>query len=300
MQFFMSRLLTTTTLLLSYFLSYGQENICDCAMLNSLDVDSYEQFFQPRTISMKKVGQVSISVLNGTDTTKEMKIYFDAKGQFIKTQNYYRDTVRSQIKYERNHAGQITKEIFSYFYLVKKGTEEVWTITDYKYNQSGKLTEKRDRDFEGKIVNDSRTNFTQYRYNNEGRIIKKINNVYSEDIGGSVSISSTEFTSEYKSTIKTMVDNKLSSTRNETYDSEWRIQKAEDFDYENKLAYSMVYSYDKENRLTKLSVKGGESGVTECAEGIDYENEYLYKDDLLETINYTFDSGNCKLILRYR
>jgi hypothetical protein len=141
---------------------------------------------------------------------------------------------------------------------------------------------------------------SQYKYNNEGRIIKKINNVYSEDIGGSVSISSTEFTLDHKSTIKTFVNNKLNSTRNETYDANWRIQKAEDFDYENKLAYSMRYFYDKENRLIKFSVRGGESGVTECSEGIDFENEYFYKDDLLETINYTFDSGNCKLILRYR
>jgi hypothetical protein len=160
MQLIMTRLLTTTTLLLSYFLSYGQEKICDCAILKSLDVDSYGQLFQPRKISTKKVGQVSILALNGTDTTKEMAIYFDAKGQFIKTQKYYRDTVRSQIKYERNQGGQITKEIFSYFYLIEKGTEEVWTITDYKYDQLGQLTEKRDRDFDGKIVNDSETNFT--------------------------------------------------------------------------------------------------------------------------------------------
>jgi hypothetical protein len=147
--------------------AFSQKEVCACASYSSLQYEiNYENIFPHDTIRKEKITQVIIYTTGNSSEnpstplfTKyiESKFHFDKNG-YVSCRIQYRAGRPNEIyEFERNEAGQVTKQTFTYLdSLGQKYLGFPPQITDYSYDNNNNLVLEKQRDVKGQIVDEKK------------------------------------------------------------------------------------------------------------------------------------------------
>ncbi len=211
--------------------NYSQEK-CVCCTYNSIDnYDLFEEFFNPDKI-------VENGITNSTVFTTEKfgdtinnylqaKFTFNEKGYVTDRKWYNRGgKAHSIYEYKRNQLNQITKITFTYLDSNEVKSDFMKPeVKDYYYDSNNKLIKIKERDYNGKIQEDSISHYTKYEYKNgkKSRILRHYywdgsvnaeHNYYDRNIS---------YKSKFESYSEMLLDNELWLKIKENYNENGKV-----------------------------------------------------------------------------
>lgn len=297
----------TTFLAISTIWSLAQ-NSCDCCSYTALQNRSvYETILLPSLIKKRGIHEIVVYT-QAESKYKETKFKFDMNGQITSRIWYNRmGKPHSIYEYERNAAGKVTKETFSYLDSLENKSTGFFSskITDFSYDEKNRMVKSKERDEDGKVIDDSRANFTKYVYDAQGRVIKETSQYYFYVNAPETSQYITTFVykdNEFISEAKTYKNNNLFLTSQISYNKSWKPLSEDDFNnLTNEVASQTTYKYDSLDRLIEYITKAGKGSASECPDGGTYMEKYIFdKEGLIEKIIHAYDNIKCIMTIEYR
>lgn len=296
-------------------LTHGQSDVCECCAYNSLKFKSeFTGIFPPDLIQKQKIHHVTIYTETSDASSKttapkylEMKFTMDGRGQVTsKTEYNRRGKPHAIYEFERNPLGYVMKETFTYLDSLERKSTGLLApeVIDYTYDQTNKLTKTKERDSNGNIVLDQKSNYSTFRYDSKGRLIKETRQYYYEDSDPETSIYTTVFNyfdDKLAGKSKTYENKKLFLTTKVTYNKVWKPVKEDGYNnLMSKPSSNTIYKYDSKDRLIYFSTKAGEGSGSECPDGGTFTETYKYDNKgLLSKIVHSFGENKCIMTFEY-
>ncbi len=245
--------------------------------------------------------------MRGDSSYREMKFIFDSEGRVAVRTLYNRKGIpHSVYNFDRNIDGFIIKQTFNYIDSLEQPFENSSPeVIDFSYDTKERISKKKERDFYGKIRDDSESTYTTYQYDDKGRIIEEYRQYYYE--GKTDNEVSKYFTdwmfddSKSTSISETWLNNNLFLSTKTTYNSKGKpLSEIQFNNLRKKHAGQTKYKYNENNQLIWFSIRSGEGSISECPDGGTYTESYSYgNDDLIKSIEHSYGLTTCKMVFNY-
>lgn len=300
---------------------------CDYSLTTEADNREFEKKFPPEIIVKNKIKEVTIYTVarkgkvTARDTNsivikkplfpeyKELRFYFNAKGYIVKLLDYYDGKPSNFIVFERNTKNKIIKETFNYSDSTEKIVQSKMfppQIKDYTFDAKGNLVKVKERDYNGVVLADDKSQYRLYEYDSKKKITKEIYHTYYDFQKPASSKSETTITysqdglsSETKRKNET---GKLSLVAKATYDKLGNPLTLKTYSYpSNKQIFDEKYEYLKDGKLSVYTIKNLQEGPGECPDYGGYTNKYEYDPTgLLKSILHSYKDISCEMWFEYK
>lgn len=293
---------------------FSQENICDCCSYSSLQYqENYEDIFNPAVIKSERIKAVIVytkpnksSESSVIDKYREIKFKFNNEGLVISKTWYNRmGKPHSTYDLKRNKFGKIIQKTFNYIdSLERKSTSFGQRITDYEYDNKGRLIKIKIRGTKGQILADEKSDYFTIKYDSLDRVIQRKRHMYWSYKNESTT-SITEYTysnNTFSSKYNSFRNGELSLSGETKYNKNWKVTYDKTFNEAlKKDAFEEHFEYDSSNRIIKYQSIAGNGAGSECPDDGNYADKYEYDDiGLLINIKHTFDQNICEMTFEYR
>jgi hypothetical protein len=312
-----SFLLSLLFLIFSGSTAVAQKEICACASYSSLQFQTdYEDIFPHELIKSKNIKQAIIYTTGHSSNSPnnqlfskytELKFNFDNEGYVASRISYYLGSANHIDEFERNLAGRVTKQTFTYLdSLEQKINGFPVNVIDFTYDKNGRLILRKNRDSKGNILDNAKASYTQYEYDTNDKLISETTQFYYEY---SIAYNSRDITRYTYAN-----DNRLriAKTTGGSYGKSVLIDSVI-YNKENKLSsdktyysgsalstFEKTYTYGREGKLITFSMKTAQQGGSECPGGGNYTDHYFYTSDgFVERITNSFGIYTCEMKFEY-
>jgi hypothetical protein len=307
----MTNYLTFTLILLIFFAKsiVGQEK-CECCTYNSFDKRNlFESFFEPNIINLNNIDTAIILTKEKYNDTLnnyiQGKFIFNDKGYVDSKIEYFGGNPNSISEYERDSLNNITKIIFTYLDSNENKSNSMSPkVRDLKYNKDNRLIKIKERDYDGNLNEDSISNYTLYEYQ-DSRKVKILHHFYwkgNDTVVHNYNKELITYIDANESESKVYIDNILFLTITRHYDSFGKVIDEEVFNERlNSLAISEKYTYSNSGKILTYNVTSGDGAGTECPDGDNYNENYIYEQQgLISEIIHEFEGVQCIMTVEYK
>lgn len=303
------------------FSTLAQNRTCECAPLfSSLPAADFESFFDPSLIKSKRITEVKIYITSGQKSNKNKNdtsvrvtgqkfikelFTFNRDGYAFHSRTFYLGIQNHYYSFNRDAKNNIIQYVSQSFDSTGKiSADSKPDITDYTLDGYGNIVKRKNRDFNGTILPDEKSEYTITEYNNQGWKKTETTHYYLEGQTPPHHFIITHFTYTNKGnteTAKTYDEKKLSLTTTTNYNDMGAPLTISSFNYfMNKPAYKKVFKYDSLGRLIKYVQSSGGDG-SECPNKGNFSNEFTYNSEgLLVEQRHTFANTLCILQFEYK